>query len=264
MSKSLQIIIPMTGNGSRFKAEGYERLKPFIKVHGTPMIEWVIRMFPGYEDCIKFICRDEHLDYLPYVSDTLMDIAPEADILRVENWEKLGPVNDVLRVSDAINDDDPVIISYCDFFMLWDFEEFLNEALERCCEGAIPCYSDFHPHLLPAENLYASCKVDVNDALVEIREKYSWTTDKTQTRHSPGIYFFKTGKHLKHYFQQMIDQKNMVSGEYYASLPFNYMVQDGGTVWCPINASHFCQWGTPADLQAYELWVNEILKRGRK
>ena len=27
----MQIFIPMTGNGARFKAAGYKRLKPFIK-----------------------------------------------------------------------------------------------------------------------------------------------------------------------------------------------------------------------------------------
>ena len=53
----MQIVIPMTGHGSRFIAEGYARLKPFIKIHEIPMISWVTTMFPGNEDKILFICR---------------------------------------------------------------------------------------------------------------------------------------------------------------------------------------------------------------
>lgn len=53
----LQIIIPLTGNGSRFKAEGYKRLKPFIKIHGLPMINWVAKMFPGDEKNIIHLQR---------------------------------------------------------------------------------------------------------------------------------------------------------------------------------------------------------------
>ena len=40
----MQIIIPMTGYGSRFIAAGYKKLKPFIEVEGMPIVEWIIKM----------------------------------------------------------------------------------------------------------------------------------------------------------------------------------------------------------------------------
>lgn len=39
----MQIIIPMTGYGSRFVAAGYKELKPFIQVMGHPIIEWIVK-----------------------------------------------------------------------------------------------------------------------------------------------------------------------------------------------------------------------------
>lgn len=261
MKSDVQIVIPMTGNGSRFKQEGYGRLKPFIKVHDVTMVEWVTRIFPGYEDQITFICRGEHLDTIPYVSKTLEAVAPASRVLRVDPWTKLGPVNDVMQVVDCIDLDAPVIVAYCDFFMLWDFEAFLAEVIERDCDGAIPCYSGFHPHLNVPENLYASCKTDSLGNLIEIREKYSWTDDKANSKHSPGVYYFKSGHVLKKYFKKLIDNNDTVQGEYYASLPYNYMVADEAKVWCPVNVDYFCQWGTPADLQSYELWIEKIFKR---
>ena len=56
----MQIIIPMTGYGSRFVAAGYKDLKPFIKIAGKPIIEWIVKyMYPEEENFI-FVCRKEH------------------------------------------------------------------------------------------------------------------------------------------------------------------------------------------------------------
>ena len=258
--EDVQIIIPMTGNGSRFSNAGFKYLKPFIKVHDRPIIEWVCDLFPNYSRAIKFICRDEHLRNLNYVGTTLNDIAPNAAIFSVENWNKLGPVYDIMCVEEYILDDIPVVISYCDFFMLWDFQKFLRQVLERGYDGAIPCYSGFHPHLLRSDNLYASCKVDDEKMLKHIREKHSWTADKKLSLHSPGIYYFKTGKMMKEYFRRLIENQDTVNGEFYASSPFNYLVEDGLKVWCPTNVSHFCQWGTPYDLDNYLFW-SDICKK---
>jgi len=251
----MQIIIPLTGNGSRFKAAGYEKLKPFIEVHGKPIIEWVVKMFKGDEDNIIFICRKEHLENLDYVESTLKRIAPNAKIFTIENWVKKGPVHDVLEASSIIDDNEPAIISYCDYYMHWDYTKYKKDLLENKADGSIPCYSGFHPHLVPDENLYASCKVDENDNLIEIREKFSWHEDKTKTYHSPGAYYFKTGAILKKYCNELLNSNDSINGEYYASLVYNFLVKDNLKVWCPINVDYFCQWGTPKDLEQYLYWV---------
>lgn len=254
----MQIIIPMTGNGSRFKAAGYTRLKPFIEVHGQPIIEWIVRMFPGDQDKITFICRKEHLDKYDYVRDVLTHVAPSANIVAINNWKKKGPVFDVLRAQHCIHLDRPVLVSYCDFYMHWDYRSFKKQVLRRDCDGAVPCYSGFHPHLIPDENLYASCKADNDFNLVEIREKFSWTKDKTCSNHSPGVYYFKSGAILMKYYQKLIDRDLNIGGEYYSSLPYNLMLEDGLQVWCPNIVSKFCQWGTPYDFEEYLFWMKSI------
>ena len=49
----MKIIIPMTGYGSRFAAAGYKDLKPFIKVQGIPVIEWIVKV--KYADETDFL-----------------------------------------------------------------------------------------------------------------------------------------------------------------------------------------------------------------
>lgn len=251
----MQIIIPMTGYGSRFVAAGYKELKPFIKVQGKPIIQWIIEgMYPN-EKNILFVCRQGHLDNIPEMGSRLKEIAPTATIFAIKDWVKKGPVFDVLKASDFIDDNEPCIINYCDFYMTWNYHEFVKEALTRNCDGAIPCYTGFHPHLMIEKNYYASCLTDENDNLVEIREKYSFEKDKTKAKHSPGTYYFKNGSTLKKYCKALVDSGDTLNGEFYASLPYNYMVKDGCKVWVPINVDKFCQWGTPEDMADYLFWT---------
>ena len=54
--KIMQIVIPMSGFGKRFRRAGYSVPKPLIEVDGKPIIQYVIEMFPGEENFI-FICN---------------------------------------------------------------------------------------------------------------------------------------------------------------------------------------------------------------
>lgn len=279
----MNIVIPMTGYGSRFVAAGYKELKPFIKVMDRPIIEWIVKgMYPADVNLI-FVCRGEHLRSDSAMRERLMALAPEAIIVSIEDWVKKGPVYDVLRAyrmlcqpqsgdggriktADGeiigwreIDREDGFIINYCDFYMTWDYEAFVKGARERDCNGAVPCYTGFHPNLLPEKNYYASCLTDESDDLIEIREKYSFEKDKTKAKHSPGVYYFKNGAIMEKYCQMLTEHEECaINGEYYASLPYNFMVRDGLKVWVPTNVEYFCQWGTPEDMQEFVYWTDRI------
>jgi NDP-sugar pyrophosphorylase family protein len=256
----IQVVIPMTGYGSRFVKAGYTHLKPFIKVFEKTMIEWIVSMYDQDSTKFVFICRSAHLaDNEDF--KILNSIAKHAKIVSIGWWKKLGPVNDFCRAYNegTIDKSLPTIINYCDFFCLWDSKSFIKECLERDVDGAIPCYTGFHPHLIPKKNLYASCKVDKDQYLEEIREKFSFKEDKTLANHSPGIYYFKSGEVAYHYSNELIKADDSLNGEFYASLVYNYLVKDNKRVWCPDNIRFFCQWGTPEDLEEFNMWMN-ILK----
>ena len=282
----MNVIIPMTGYGSRFVAAGYQDLKPFIKIMDRPIIEWIVKgMYPSDVHFI-FVCRGEHLKADSSMRERLLALAPDATLVSIEEWVKKGPVYDVLRaykmlcdakggqsrVTDGeitgtqdFNPADGFIINYCDFYMTWDYDAFVEEARQRNCDGAIPCYTGFHPHLLPEKNYYASCLTDEDNNLIEIREKYSFEKDKTRAKHSPGTYYFKNGDTMEKYCRILTEHEECaINGEYYASLPYNFMVQDGLKVWVPTNVQYFCQWGTPEDMQEFVYWTDLIAKTENK
>ncbi len=253
-----QLVIPMSGLGSRFARVGFKAPKPLIEVGGHPMIAWVLRMFPGEEEPV-FIRRHEHLAETP-IREVLTRLKPRGRIVGIEG-AKLGPVAALLRAADAIDDDRPVMVSYCDYYMQWDYRAFLAGFDPASHAGSVPCYTGFHPHLLPERNLYASCRVDEHGDLLEIREKHSFERDKTRALHSPGAYFFDSGRRLKTYAGRLVASGDSLNGEFYVSMIYNHLLADGLRVSVPTGIDRFCQWGTPEDLAEYLYWTDVARRR---
>ena len=119
----MHIIIPMSGIGKRFIDAGYDVPKPLIVIDGKPIIQHVVELFPG-EDKFTFICNQQHLDHTD-MRAVLESIVPNANIIAIKP-HKLGPVYAVSQISDQIDDDEEVIVNYCDFGTYWDYADFLK------------------------------------------------------------------------------------------------------------------------------------------
>jgi NDP-sugar pyrophosphorylase family protein len=244
----------MTGYGSRFVSAGYHDLKPFIKVHNKMIIEWVTKLFPNEEN-ITFICKKEDIDK-HHVFQKLRKLSNKYKIHVIDDWQKLGPVYDILCCEDIIKLDDPIIINYCDFYMHWDYEHFKDTMFQNKFDGGIPCYTGFHPHLIPVKNLYASCKVDSCMNLIDIKEKYSHHVNRFKNYNSTGTYYFKSGSLAIKYYKEQLKLKLKTNNEYYCSLTYNLLVKDKLRVHVYDKINKFCQWGTPEDLESYMKNIN--------
>lgn len=244
----MQIIIPMSGIGKRFIDAGYKVPKPLIIVDGFPMIKHVVDLFPNEKD-ITFICNVNHLQ--------MKDVLLNAKIYNVPNENRKGPVHAVSLIFDKIKDDDEVIVSYCDYGTVWDYQKFLKDTRERKCEGAIACYKGFHPHMLGTDN-YAFVK-EKDRYLLEIKEKEPFTDDRMNEYASNGTYYFKSGTIMKKYFKELMDKKIEINNEYYVSLVYNLMVKDNLKVNI-FEIERMLQWGTPYDLEIYKGWSDYFYK----
>jgi len=252
--KKPQLIIPMSGIGKRFIDAGYDVPKPLIEVDGIPIIEHVVNLFDRPDDVI-FICNEVHLIDTNMI-EILKRISPNCKIYPVPNANRRGPVDAVTQIFDKIDDDKEIIFSYCDYGTEWDYKKFLKETRENNSDGAIPCYTGFHPHMLGNDN-YAFVKCDGNRAL-DIQEKKPFTNDKMSERASNGTYYFKNGKIVKKYFKELIDKNININGEYYISLVYKLLINDNKLV-TTFLIDKMLQWGTPYDLENYNTWLDYFI-----
>jgi NDP-sugar pyrophosphorylase family protein len=243
---NIQLIVPMSGTGKRFVDAGYKEPKPLIEVDGKPIIAHVLDIFPGVND-VTFICNEDHVQNTNIV-EILNKHCPGGKIITIQGHKK-GPVYSVLQIFDQIDDQKPVIVSYCDYGTVWNFDKFL-ESVDGF-DGGIPCYTGFHPHMLGSDN-YAFCKEN-NLVLQNIKEKEPFTKNKMQEYASNGTYFFASGKILKKYFQKTVDENLNLNGEFYVSLVYKKLLEDGLKTKI-FEIEKMLQWGTPYDLEIYKKW----------
>lgn len=255
MSQKFQIIIAMSGFGERFRTAGYSVPKPLIDVDGKPIIEYVVKMFSPKDDFI-FICNREHLENPEYkMRETLGRIAPNGRIVSIEP-HKLGPVHAVLKAEEFVNKNLPTIINYCDFTCYWHYDDFKDFVMKEKLDGAIPCYTGFHPHMLGNTN-YAYPRLE-NGFVVDIQEKKPWTDKPEQEYASSGTYYFNSGATALYYCKKTVEKNYNLNGEFYASLIYKPMCEDGKKIKV-YELEHFMQWGTPQDLAEY-LYYSKIFR----
>lgn len=246
----MNIIIPMSGLGTRFMKAGYEKPKFLIDIEGKPIIQHVVERFDKNDNFI-FVINELHVENHK-LDKLLKDMTKNCQVHIVDRSYNIGPVMAVLQILDYIDDnEEDFIVNYCDFSWRWNYNNFKEVIKKDSPDGVIVTYEGFHPHLL-GPNYYASTRCE-NSTVLEIREKFSFTENKMDCPQSSGTYYFKKGSYIKKYFNDIYNDVNTLSGEYYVSLVYNYMIQDNKKIKI-YDIPYFMQWGTPQDLQEYLYW----------
>ena len=256
----MQIVIPMSGFGERFRRAGYSVPKPLIEVDGKPIISHVVDLFPGETDFF-FVCNEEHLEERSFGMESILRAAsPSGRIVGIKP-HKLGPVHAVEQVSTFLDLDAPVLVNYCDFSCYWDWEHFKFFSEQSGADGVIPGYRGFHPHSLGSTN-YAYVK-ETKGWATAIQEKQPFTADKMREFASSGSYFFRTAGLMLENFRLQKERELVTNGEYYVSMAFRPLMESGGKV-AIYSLQHFLQWGTPEDLAEYRYWSNAFRELGKE
>jgi dTDP-glucose pyrophosphorylase len=209
-------------------------------------------MFDTVKDTFHVVANREQLERHPRIAAVLKKAARNVRLVCVEPHEK-GPTFSALQCA-GIQDDDEIIVTYCDFIVDWDYPLFLRRA--KGYAGAIPVFRGFHPASL-GETRYAYLRCE-DDLMLELREKRSFTPNRQEEHASAGIYYFESWRTFRKYGLEVLNAKDRPLSEAYTSLLFNPMVRDGLPVLVH-EVERFICWGTPEDLERYLFWSNVFL-----
>ena len=250
--KQYQLVVPMSGKGTRFRHAGYKDLKPFIQVAGKPIIAHILDMYPNRTKTIFVVNStdpeiDEH-------NKILKQISPESIICEIPD-NRLGPSYAVLAAKSELTPTMPVVVNYADFAGVWSEEDFLNELIEN--DASILTYTGFHPHML-RNTSYAYVKKK-NGFVTHIQEKKSYTEYPMGEEASAGAYAFKTASLLLSAIDTQIERNLSLNSEFYTSLTMQPIIdQEKKISTCLMEK--FYQWGTPEDLEDWKAWRQFIEK----
>lgn len=254
----IHLLLPMSGQGTRFQKAGYTLPKPLIPVSGKPMIERLLGVFPESWPTTAILAENHFTTDLP---QTLSRVRPNIQIKSIKQHTK-GPGHALQSVLESIPAEAPVLVSYCDYGMSWDpahFEDFVR-ATE--CDACVVSYRGFHAHYLsPVPYAYSRME---GERVVEVKEKGWFGKDREQEYASCGAYYFRSAALLK---KALIHQDTMgleLNGESYTSLTVQALLASDPKAHVRVfEIPYFYQWGTPEDLETFEYWSRSLRANSR-
>lgn len=249
----------MAGLGKRFNDEHSHTPKPLTLVDGRPMISHVIDMFSKDDDYI-FICNEKHLNETNMES-VLRKSAPNSTIVPITDL-KGGPVYGTVNAFNLIGNLEEIVVNYCDFIQVWDYNHFKDTVKKIPNDGAIISFKGFHPASL-GETYYAYMRVNDRGYLTDLREKQAFSENRMDDFASTGTYYFKRGKDFKEYSKKVIDSGFTVNGEAYVTLPYMLMIKDGLNI-LNYEVPKFICLGTIRDYKIYNFWSSYFFHRAGK
>lgn len=241
--RPLHIIMPMAGEGSRFLKEGWITPKPLIQLHGKELFLRAICSVSCDDIPMKysFIVRQEHIDKYG-INKEIKSILPDANIFSVLKTTR-GAVETCLIAESVIDDNDAVIVMDCDLeFRSKRFIEIIKEVLAQSIEeaagGALVSFESGEP-----KYSYAALAEDGFVARTAEKEVIS--------NHALcGAYFFSTGLRFKQIAHKLLNEPKFKKPEYYVSLLYNYLLEDGEKVHLA-QMEEYHSYGTPEELKCY-------------
>lgn len=235
--------MPMAGEGSRFKKEGWATPKPLIELNGKPLFLHAISSVaaPGIELKYSFIVRQEHIKEYE-IDKGIKNILPKANIFSVAKTTR-GAVETCLVAESAIADDDAVIVMDCDLeFRSKKFLEIILSILKQPVDfaegGALVSFQSTDPR-------YSYAALGENGYVTKTAEK-----EPISNHALCGAFFFSTGKRFKQVAHQLLNEPEFKKPEYYVSLLYNYLLKAGEKVQLA-SMEEYYSYGTPEELKRY-------------
>lgn len=235
----MNILIPMAGDGSRFKINGFELPKPLISVDGKPMIQRAVEtlnLSGHYIYVIRKYTEDKNNDLL---HATLKKITPDCDIITIDKLTN-GSAETCLEASSFIDNDKELIITNCDQLMEWNSYEFLSTIRNLNIDGAVITYNSKDP-----KNSFA----DVNSEgyVTNIVEK-----EVISDNALIGVHYWKHGHDFVSSTKEMISKNIKHKNEYYVGPTYNELIKKNKKIFSfKLNSNEYIPVGTPEDLNIY-------------
>jgi len=239
----MNVLIPMAGEGKRFKNEGFKDLKPLIKVGSESMISKAVLSLGISGKYIFILKKGKSLDQLRRILLNLKNKTSnikEVELIEID-YTTEGPACTALLAKKSIKPNEPLVIANCDQIMHWDGKAFENFCAANSYHGIPVTY-----YANTTKNSYA--RLNKKGLIIEIKEKEIISNISLN-----GIHYWKKGKYYMDSAKTMISEgKRSINGEFYIGPTYNEMIMQKmqiGIYHIP-NAQHNPV-GTPDDLREY-------------
>lgn len=220
MYKKRVNIMPMAGEGLRFKKAGYDTPKPLINVQGKPMFIRSAECMPD-ADLWIFITQKKFLE------------SGEIDKEIKKNFNNYNTVSvDQITEGQAstcglagkyLKNDDQVFINACDSFIKFNFDTYLTQIKKYDVLVFTTKCNKIH---LNNPNAYGWVRNN-KDKNLEISCKKPFNEIPLDERPIVGTFFFKKSEFFINSINLLFKKKNKIRNEYYLDMAIQESIKLG-------------------------------------
>lgn len=233
MLKTIKIVIPMAGLGTRMRPHTYSKPKPLIGLAGKTVLDYVLEQFSPLPSSYK-------LEYILIVGPNQLEQVQE--YMEVTHPKKT--VNYVVQEhmhgqSDAMfiareHLKGPMLMTFSDTLIETNFDVMTDDTID----GAAWVKQ------VPDPRRFGVAEVDKQDWVKHLIEK---PQEMSNNLALVGFYYFKRGEDLIAAIQEQMDRKIMLKGEYFLADAINILLEKGAKI-RPSRLETWLDAGTPQSL----------------
>jgi dTDP-glucose pyrophosphorylase len=244
-------LVPMAGEGQRYKDAGFTTPKPFIDMDGMPMVVRACKALPKADKNI-FVCRKQHLEHYP-IKDVLQKYLNNIVIVSIDELTE-GQAITCLAARDHIPDDAILNIGASDNDMVYNEDNIEELYQNNDLDGWIWTFR-YNPAVLQNPNMYGWVETEnaTNKAThVSCKKPIS---DNPLLNHAViGAFTFKKAKSFFDAVNTMIKSNSRINNEFYVDVAIDFAIKSGLNLHVHEVEQYIC-WGTPQDYEQYQHWL---------
>jgi len=239
------VVIPMAGQGMRFKNIGITKPKFMIEVKNKTLFEWSINSLPlEISKQIIFICLNEHKKFNieQFIKKIMFKKCPKLNykIIYIQNITR-GQAETILHAKKWIDPNNTLMIYNIDtHFNSTRLKLKILTLKNKNIDGLLGCFESNDEKL-------SFIELDNQGTVKLIKEK-----EKISNIASTGLYIFSHAEDFFNASETMIKNNIIIKNEFYVSEIYNILLKSGKKSEVDI-AEEFIPFGTPDDIKKFEM-----------
>ncbi len=246
-------LVPMAGEGLRYKKLGFATPKPLVNVNSQPMISQVSKSLPKTAKSV-YLIRDFMIT--DKLASALKKTTKQLKIVPVKQLTKGQACTCLLGINEA-TPNKPLLVAPCDNAMMWNDKKY--QALLADSSINIICWT-FTKHLsIKAKpQAWGYIAADEQGNATKVSVKIPMTSNPYNEHCIIGTFWFKTAGLFKNLAEELIEKNIRVNNEFYVDSIMELAIQKNIKVKI-FDVDKYISWGRPEDLFEYRKWMEIIM-----
>tara|TARA_Y100000590_G_scaffold398323_1_gene480657 strand:+ start:209 stop:961 length:753 start_codon:yes stop_codon:yes gene_type:complete len=237
-------IMPMAGEGKRFKDAGYEIPKPLIDINGEPMFLRSAKCMPK-ADLWIFVVKEDLLAS-GLIEKKINENFKNNKIIPIKEKTD-GQASTCFLAKKHLRENDQIFISSCDNYFEIDEKKF---SFLSSRHDVLVFTTNANKTHLENTKLFGWVKKN-NHGSFDIKCKEQVSSNPSQDRVIVGSFFFRNLSFFEKSIQAIFDKKRKINNEYYLDMAMVEAINLGFNV-DEIIVKNYVSWGSYEELKNFK------------